>query len=157
MLRLRPLLRRSTSALTTLITMPTAATISTPPPSTSAGLPIRCSASKTIHPDAASNASPFTSAPSTSARSRPNVRRAVDGRDVSVRATKCDRQRGDVGEHVRGVGEQRERMEGKAARDLHDEERTIDHQGDDKSTALAGADHRVIVLVSVHHSSKDTD
>ena len=57
------------------------------PPSTSGGAVKRCTASIAITPASTSSAAPLICAESTSARPRPNVKRALGGRAASRAAT----------------------------------------------------------------------
>ena len=95
-------------------------------PPGSGGLISRSIAPKTIRPASTSSVAPFACAESTSIRRRPKVRLPARGPSDEPDHDEREQQRAGVGEHVRGVREQRERV-GEDARDHLD-----DHERDDQ-------------------------
>ena len=94
-------------------------------PSTSGGSASRWTASHAITPASTSSVAPLTWAERISARPSPNVKRAAGRPGREPRRDQRERDRAGVGEHVRGVGEQRERVGQQARDDLDDHEARI--------------------------------
>ena len=97
-------------------TMPAAAVAMTASPCTVGGVASRSTASKTSTAARTSSVAPLISAASTSARLRPKVSPPFGGRLREPERHERHAEGCDVGEHVAGVGEQRER----ARDDRHD-------------------------------------
>jgi len=135
MFKLSPWARCKITALPALITSPKVATTASPAPWTGTGSPRRLTPSYRIHTPAASRSRALTWAAITSARANPKLCRALTGRAVRIDG---DPQPCDVGDQVRGVGEQRQRPEHDPAGDLHDEQRGVDTQCPAERAALPG-------------------
>ena len=150
--------RASTQVAAALPASPSRPIARTPAPSTSGGSESRPTAAIATRTAITTNATPFTSAASTSLRWSPKVLRGPAGRVASAAAARPRRDRADVGEDVPGVGEQREGSGQEAADDRRREHRGVDRERDLHAPAVVGPARveRVVVsmAVVVRHGSK---
>ena len=127
---------------------PSRPTTSTKPPSTSGADHRRRIASTAMTPASTSSVAPLAWAERISARPRPKVKRPAAGRAASPAAYSATRDRARVGEHVRRVGEQRQRVGQDAGDDLDDHEGRDDAQRD-REPAAVGVGRRAVVVMGV--------
>ena len=86
----------------------------------------------------ANSAKPLAKATSTWKRSKPIVRRQSAGRRDSLKPEPGERKRGEVGQHMAGVGDQRQRAGGDAARHLGEHEGAGQRRGEPHAPLVVG-------------------
>ena len=135
--RLSRLARASSAVATRLTAIPASATTRTIPPCTSPAKPAGESPPNTIQMPTSRSSRPFACAERISSRRKPYVHRPCAGRAAIVAATSANAERGDVGDQVPGVGEQRERAGEDPGDELADHQRRDQRERGEQQPAIA--------------------
>ena len=156
-LRLRRSAPASTNVAARLTAMPASATTSTIVPSTSGGSIRRRTPSTRITAASATSVTPLSWADRISARLSPNVKPPAAGRRArrGGRERECDR--AGVGEHVRGVGEQRQRGGEDARHHLHRHEAEDQAEREPEPAAVGLRRMRMTVVMMTVPHGRDGD
>ena len=100
-----------------------------------------------ITPASTSSEMPLICAERISARPSPNVKMPAGRARGEPRGDERERQRGGVGEHVRGVGEQRQRAREDARDHLGDHEREDQRERGTEPAVVRIGGHRVVMML----------